>query len=207
MDPTDEELLAQARDGNREALSALLERTGPVVRRGVEGRIPKRWQSLLSEDDVMQQTYADAAIGLGQFVYYGEGSFRAWLASLAKYNLLDAIKMLEAEKRGGNRRRIEAASGETSYLALYEHLGATSSTPSRRAALDEAQTALEKALQQLPPAYRMVVRMYDLDGRPIEAVAAALGRSKGAVYMLRSRALERVAEIMGTASKYLSRGA
>lgn len=206
MTRSEDELVERAKNGDGDALVALLERCGPAVRRGITGRIPKRWQSLLSEDDVMQQTYADAALSIGGFVHQGEGSFRAWLASLAKHNLLDAIKMLETEKRGGNRRRIEAGRSDESHIALVEHLRVTSSTPSGYVAREEALTALQRAMPQLPPIYRRVVDMYDLEGRPVQEVAAELNRSEGAVYMLRNRAHERLAEIMGTASKYFSHG-
>jgi DNA-directed RNA polymerase specialized sigma24 family protein len=46
--------------------------------------------------------------------------------------------------------------------------------------------------------------MYDLEGRPVQEVAQALGRSPGAVYMLRARAHRRLSEIMGTASRYVT---
>ena len=63
---------------------------------------------------------------------------------------------------------------------------------------------LKKALESLPTAYRQVIEMYDLEGRPIEEVAVALKRSSGATYMLRSRAHRLLCEVMGTESKYLS---
>ena len=64
--------------------------------------------------------------------------------------------------------------------------------------------ALEGALGALPPDYEKVVRMYDLEGKPVREVAAALKRSEGAVWMLRARAHERLKEIMGEAGKFFS---
>ncbi len=204
MDPSDEALLASARAGDREAMATLLQRHGAAARRAVNGRIPQRWRSVLSEDDLMQQTYADATMGLGQFEPRGEGSFPAWLSSLARCNLLDAIKMLETAKRGGDRRRVESPRSDESFVALYELLGATSRTPSRAAAATEARGVLGTALDQLPEASRQVIELYDLAGQPIESVAAELGRSEGAVYMLRARALQHLARAMGTASKFFT---
>jgi RNA polymerase sigma-70 factor (subfamily 1) len=205
MTTAEERILDRAQAGDTDALVGLLEKHGRAVRQAIAGRIPRRWRSMLSEDDVMQQTYVDAMLGIGRFVYQGEGSFRAWLASLAKCNLLDAVKALEAEKRGGGRRRVTEGLGDESYVALYEYLGAISATPSRDAAGHEARDALGRALEQLPASYRRVVEMYDLQGREIEDVAAALNRSKGAVYMLRARAHRQLAEIMGTVSRYLTK--
>jgi len=204
MAAREDEQLRKAATGGREALAELLEAHGPAVRERLSGAIPKRWRSLLSLDDVMQQTYADAFLDIGQFVPQGEGSFPAWLLTLAKRNLLDALRMLEAEKRGGGRKQAKSPPGDESFVALYERLGGTSSTPSRKVARSEACSALQRAIKRLPGAQRRVVQMYDLEDRPIGEVAAALGRSEGAIYMLRARAHRRLCEIMGTASKYLS---
>lgn len=201
------ELLGKAVRGDEQALTELLEKHGPAIRRRLAGAIPKRWQSLLSEDDVLQQTYVDAFLDIGRFVGDDGRAFEAWLHTLAKRNMLDGIKMLETDKRGGDRRRIELGSRDESMVALYEVLGGTITTPSRKAARQEAGDALKKALESLPTAYRQVIELYDLDGHPIEEVAAALERSCGAIYMLRSRAHRLLSEIMGSQSKYFSENA
>lgn len=198
------ELLGNAVGGDEQALTTLLEKHAPELRRRLAGAIPKRWQSLLSEDDVLQQTFVDAFRDIGRFVGDEGQAFEAWLHTLAKRNMLDGIKMLEADKRGGDRKRIERGSREESMVALYEVLGGTITTPSRKAARQEAGDALKKALESLPSSYRQVIELYDLEGRPIEEVAAALKRSSGATYMLRSRAHRLLCEVMGTESKYLS---
>jgi RNA polymerase sigma factor (sigma-70 family) len=206
MCPNSEEHVERATQGDRAALTELLELEGPAVRRVVEAELPKRFQSLLSADDVMQQTYADAFLGIERFVPRGEGAFRAWLTRLAKRNLVDAVRMLSAEKRGGDRRRVDAHALEESYAALYEVVQRTLSTPSRQVASREARAALDDALAKLPEHYAKVVRMYDLEGRPIEEVADSLGRRVGATYMLRSRAHDRLGVLMGSASQFFTAG-
>ena len=202
---SDHDLLTQASSGNTQALKELIEEHAPVVRRWLAGKIPDRWRSVLSVDDVMQQTYTDAFVDIGRFVPVGEDSFGAWLMSLAKCNLVDALRMLEAEKRGEGHRRLASPDGADSCMSLYELLVATSSTPSRHAARDEALAALEFALDQLPDTYRRVVQMYDLEDRPVEEVARVLQRSSGAVFMIRHRAHRRLRTIIGgSASKYFS---
>ena len=204
MSNVSSELLSKAIGGDEQALSQLLEEHGPAVRRPLAGAIPKRWQSLLSEDDVLQQTYVDAFRDIRSFVGDDGRAFESWLHTLAKRNMLDGIKMLEAEKRGGDRRRIEPGSRDESMVALYELLGGSITTPSRKAARQEAGEALKKALESLPNSYRQVIEMYDLEGCSIEEAAVALKRSSGATYMLRARAHRLLCEIMGTESKYLS---
>jgi RNA polymerase sigma-70 factor, ECF subfamily len=201
--PFDNEI-RRAVGGDREALASLLGRCGPLVRNSLAGRIPKRWQSVLSEDDVMQQSYADALVHVVEFESDNERAFASWLEKIARRNLSDAIRSLEAEKRGGDRRRVEAPAGHESFVALYKRIGSTKTTPSGEVAGKEARAALERAITHLPEVYARVVRMYDLEGRPVQEVATALGRSPGAVFMLRARALDRLHEIMGRTSNFYS---
>jgi len=200
-----DDLLMQAIDGDAEALAAVLRREAPAVRQQLAGQIPARWQSVLSVDDVMQETYVDAFLDIARFEPQQESSLTAWLVCIAKRNLLDAIRMLDTEKRGGNWHRLDPPAGDDSFLALFEHLGGSGSTPSRTAARAEARSMLGHALAQLPPAYRQVVETYDLEGRPVEEVAQKLKRTPGAVYMLRARAHRRLAELLGTASQFLTK--
>jgi hypothetical protein len=47
--------------------------------------------------------------------------------------------------------------------------------------------------------------MYDLEDRAIDDVTKALGRTRGAVHMLRARAHERLRELLGAESIFFSR--
>ena len=204
MGASENELVARAVGGDESALTELLKQHGPVARQSLSKSIPRRWQSVLSADDVMQQAYTAAFCGIGRFAPRGEGAFGAWLATLAKRNLIDAIRGLEADKRGGSRQRIEPGGSDESFVGLFERLGGTATSPSRQAARKEARVCLGQALESLPETYRTLVQMYDLEGRPVQEVAQTLGRSPGAVYMLRARAHRRLSEIMGTASRYVT---
>jgi len=204
---SDGELLVRAHDGDHAAVVQLLERHGPAVRAALAGEIPGKFVSLVSIDDVLQQSYLDAFLDLGKFHARDVDAFRAWLIKLARRNLVDAIRMLRAEKRGGGRIRIEAGAGGDSFVSLFEFLGGISRTPSREAAVTESRQAIHDALQRLPATYQAVIRLYDLEGCSIEEVARRLARSPGAVYMLRARAHDRLAEVMGSASKFFSHGA
>ncbi len=203
MPPTDENsMLDKAVAGDATALSLLLEQVGPELRRRLAPEIPPRWRSILSVDDVMQETYIDAFLDIHYFHPRGSGSFLAWLTVLAKRNLVDALRMLEAEKRGS--RRMVGRRREQRLTALYDELGWTHSTPSHHAARQEARDCLSRAISQLPATYRRVVEMYDLQGRTAAEVATSLSRTVGAVFMLRSRAHRILCANLGTASLYMS---
>ncbi len=208
MDEQDnlEALLAKARGGDRTALMGLLEHCGPRVRERIVPKIGGWLQAHLDADDVMQVTYLEVVLRLDRFTSGGVSGFIAWVTRLAENNLIDAVRSLEASKRPSPRKRVSQArrAGGESYLGLVEMLGATYTTPSRDAAKQEAKSFLEIALDKLPPDYAKVIRMYDLKGCPIEEVGEALGRSRGAVYMLRARAHERLREAIGTESQFFS---
>lgn len=204
MSSSEKELVTRALSADREALAALLECFGPSVREEIEQQIPSQCRSVLSGDDVMQQTYTDAFLGIDHFVPLGEGAFRAWLASLAKFNLRDAVAGLRTKKRGGDRKQVARVGASDSYVELLELLSSSGTSPSGFATRGEIQSAIAVAVDELPEAYGRVVRLYDLEQKSVEEVAAEMGRSIGAVYMVRARALDRLRYILGRASKFFT---
>jgi len=200
---TERDLLLIAVGGDQNALATLLEKYTPLLRMTLAGKMPRRWQSVLSVDDVIQETCVDVFLDIGSFPVCDGRSFRRWLATIAKRNLLDAIRMLKADKRGGPLHRIDLRRGEESYMALYELMDRSSARPSRLMAKKEAEAALQEAIQALPDLYRRVVVMYDLEGRRVNELAALLGRSPGSVFMLRARAHRKLADFLGSRSRFL----
>ena len=73
--------------------------------------------------------------------------------------------------------------------------------------VDRSAVGLSDALTGLPPDYAAVIRLYDLEGRPIEDVARELRRTPGAVHMLRVRAHDHLRERLGAESHFFTRGA
>src|SRR5262245_5125878 len=205
MSSAENDLLQRAVSGDHDALKALLDRHAPAVRRSVSRGIPRPWRALLSADDVLQQTYADAFRDIGRFDPGGVASFATWLVTIAKRNLKDAVRMLTAAKRGGDAPAMALpADGLT---ALYDRLTWIDSTPSRHVARQEICAALERALRRLPAIQEQVIRLHDLEGQPIPDVAAQLGRSPGAVYMLRARAHQNLREFLAVSRSFWGQSA
>jgi RNA polymerase sigma factor (sigma-70 family) len=206
MADEDRPLLYAAVSGDADALCVLLKKHAPNVRASLAGEIPTKWQSVLSEDDVMQQTYADAFTDIGNFDPEEDGSFSGWLCRLAQCNLRDAIRMLGAAKRGGQFRRVELDLAESTRL-LVSMLTGSGMSPTGHAAEREAEALLAQAMAQLPPTYEIVVRTFDLEGCEVEVIARRLERSVGAVYMLRARAHDRLRKLLGATSNFFTDGA
>ncbi len=207
MEASDDDMLRRAVQGDREALGTLLGRCDRAARQGLAGRIPHRFRTLLTEDDVMQEAYLDAILGIGQFRSTSEGSFVSWLTTIAQRNLLDAVKGLEREHQESDRPRLRRAITDDSYVELVETIATTSAGPTTVARRSEAAAKLKEAIGRLPEDYARLVVMYDLEQRPIAEVAQALHRKLGAVFMLRARAHRKLAEILGPSWKYLTSSA
>jgi RNA polymerase sigma-70 factor (subfamily 1) len=194
----------RALQGERRALGALLQQHTPELRRRLAGEIPARWQSVLAVDDILQETYTDAFLDLPRFGTGSRDAFMAWLWTLARRNLLDALKLLAAQKRGGARRAVAAGGEGDSGDLLLDILTASTSTPSRHAARKEAGAALQSALAHLPEHYRQVVQWYDFEGCTLQEIATRLNRSPATVCILRARALRNLQQALGIASDFLS---
>jgi RNA polymerase sigma-70 factor (ECF subfamily) len=200
----EEKLLDQAVGGDAEALSELLRRFGPKVRRQLEGKISGQWRPVLDVDDVMQVTYLEAFLRIDRFVPGSPESFSAWLTRIAENNVRDAIKALERAKRPPPDKRVEPRRVNDSYVDLLQQLAGTTTPPSGKVARHEVRDALDSALDNLPEHYAKVVRLYDLEGCSASEVAGSMGRSVGAVHMLRVRAHDHLRELLGSGSRFFS---
>ncbi len=202
--PDEAQLVARAIEGSVPALTSLLELFGPQVRNRLVGKIAITWQGVLELDDVMQVTYLEAFLQIESFKPKGSGSFLAWLTQVAENNLRDAIRGLERAKRPNPKNQIHAGPIEDSYVALVELLGVTNTTPSRQAGRGELKAILDQVMCELPEDYEQVIRIMDLEGRPAAEAAAEIGRTTGAIHMLRARAHERLKSLLGTPSRFFS---
>jgi len=193
-----------AAGGDAAALRTLLQRYGPRVGGEIESQIGARWQSLLDAEGVMQVTYLEAFLQAGQLEGRDSGAFTGWLRRIANNTLRDAIRELSRAKRPESGQRLSPPVGEDSYVALVELLGHTTTTPSRHAAQAELGQTVNRTLDRLPPDYQTVIRLYDLEGQPIQQVADTMQRSPGAVHMMRARAHDQLRTLLGAEASFFS---
>lgn len=191
--------------GDVAAMTALLQECAPEVERSLS--IGREWQSVLEPADVMQVTYIEAFLRIGQFDASRADAFAPWLRRIAENNLRDAIRGLQAQKRPQPAARVALTAGADSQDVLLAELGVTTTTPSRHATREERSSRLKAALDALPDDYGQVVRLYDLECLPIAEVAERMGRSAGAVHMLRARAHDRLRPLLGTESAWFGSSA
>jgi RNA polymerase sigma-70 factor, ECF subfamily len=200
MNPSELELLASATSGDRDAMTQLLRHCAGPLRARVAANIDARWQAMLDVDDVLQVTYIEAFDGIQRLAVERVAAFQNWLYRLAENNIRDAIRHLDAAKRPSPGKRLTPTNENEACLDLVEALGVHSVTPSRVAAAKEARQLLQAALEDLPPDHQEVVRRFDLAQEDPKDIASSLGRSIGAVYMLRARAHDRLRRILPSIS-------
>lgn len=202
MDET--QLITDAKSGDKKALKELLALVGKRVWTRINNEIGQRWQANLDADDVMQVSYMEAFLRIKNCRAETIDSFTAWLSQIANNNLRDAIRELQRKKRPNPAMRVHSPVTAESYVTLIERVGQSVASPSRQVATDEAANAINTMLTRMPPDYAKVIRLYDLEGKDIRDIAEELGRSPGAVHMLRARAHDRLREIIGAETNFFT---
>ena len=204
MELGEAELLARVVAGDRLALQRLLIGHQTRLMARIEQRLPPDLRSVISAEDILQETYIEVFRNIQDFQGTDENAFFAWLATIARNRLVDNVRAQCAVKRGGGRRRIETT-GSSSVAPLVEMLLTDSHTPSRSVAAHEFESAIGVALAGLKPEYREALQLRFLGGLSAAEVAARMDRSVWSIHKLCSRGLQQLRESMGEASKFFSR--
>jgi len=175
--------LRQARNGDSDALGALLDEFRPYLKllaqRAMDGRLAGR----IDSSDVVQQTYLSAVRKFDDFIGEDADALAGWLQLIHERNLIDtARRHLVAEKRTVGR---EETLIETEALDDVEL-----TSPSQRLMKGERAVRLAGALAFLPDDQSEAIRLRHLDGWPLEKIAERMDRSKRAVAGLLHRGLE-----------------
>jgi RNA polymerase sigma-70 factor (ECF subfamily) len=199
----DQQLLARAIGGDRAAAGELLLEASGMLTAYVARELPKPIAHLVSVEDVLQETFHSAFATIGDLQAADEAAFLAWLRTIAKHRMLDTLRRHKRKRRGGDRQQVAAHSSTDSVLNLFDAL-CGDATPSRRVSRNEALSCMHVALAELPEDYRQAVRLRFLEDKSYKEVAEAMGRSEGAVHGLITRAKDRLRDLLGRASAYLS---
>lgn len=160
----DAELVRFARSGSPAAFRAIMERHNRRLFRAV--------RSVLKDDaeaeDALQDAYLQAFAGLDGF--RGEAELSTWLMRIA---------LNEAFARLRRRRRADALSEEIEagmgVIVDFPFQRTAAADPERLAAGTEIRRLLERAIDELPDAFRTVFVLRCVEQLSVEETAAALG--------------------------------
>jgi RNA polymerase sigma factor (sigma-70 family) len=88
-DSTSAFLLQRARHGDARALSALLRRHIPALRRWAHGRLPRWMRSVVDTDDLVQDVLTRTMGRIGSFESRGQGALGAYLREAVRNRIRD----------------------------------------------------------------------------------------------------------------------
>ena len=194
--PTPEELLERARAGDLESFGQLLSQYRNYARLLARTLIGTTLRLRLDPSDLVQETFLEAHRDFPRFDGSTERELLAWLRRILARNLADQARRQKAGLRDIRRQVSLEAMLDRSSARMQQALVAVVSSPSAAAAQREQAVLLADALADLPPDYREVIILRNLERLRFEEVAARMGRSPGAVRMLWTRALERLSSRM-----------
>jgi DNA-directed RNA polymerase specialized sigma24 family protein len=134
------------------ALERLLVDHANGLRIHLDRGLPVRVKSVVSVDDVVQETLTRAFLKIDRLRGDAPRAFLAWLWAIGDMTLVDLARHETAQKRGGKFRRQEYAdrSVNGSLVELLRQLPGEDTTASHKVALQEGITALQVAIGSLP---------------------------------------------------------
>lgn len=191
-------LLLQARAGDQVALGELLKSYDDYLTLMARVQIGRRLRRKVDAADIIQETFLDAHRQFPRFRGTSEPELTSWLRRILAGQLTMMLRRLLGAKARDIRLEEELYGdlNQSSYAAE-EGLVAAGSTPSQHASRHEQAVLLADALKQLPPDYREVIILRDLEGLPFADVARRMERSEDSVQKLWVRALTNLRGIVG----------
>lgn len=195
------QLIKLAQAGNRDALSRLLFDYEGQLTRFIEGHLPISIRSTIGREDICQETFRVAFLGMDGFENRHEGGFYGWLRTIALNQIRDSVKAHQSRKRGGGRTRITY---DQFVSNLFGEVEANGASPFRDISRQDICRFLRIMVASLPTNYQNVLRLQFEDGLTYEQIGERIGKSPQAVKGILKRAKDQLRKDLGNASSYLS---
>ncbi len=188
-------LVALAGQGDDDARHELLERYRDYLRRMVATRLDRRLASRLDPSDIVQDTLAEAAGRMDDFLRDQTLPFFGWLRLIANEHIRDAHRRhLFAQRRSITRESRVPEFTDESAVDLVGQLMAHDTSPSNRLVRQERCEQVKEAMATLSPHDREVLAMKYVERLNTPEMAEALGVNENAV---RARHLRAVIRLRG----------
>ena len=193
-------LLAEAKCGDRAAVNRLLERHRTSLRQMIQLRLDHRIAQRVDASDVVQDVLLEANNRLQDYLSDPRMPFHLWLRQLAQDQMID----MHRRHRGAQRRSLDREQSlaspqfaDQSGFDLMGQLADRELTPAAASIRKELETRFLVALEQLDEEDREIVLMRHFEQLGNSEVADALGLSAAAAGMRHLRALRKLRAILG----------
>ena len=194
------QLLTGVRDGDDDAMNALLERHRVAVRRMVQMRMDQAIARRVDASDVVQDVMLEASSRLQDYLQNPGMPFHLWLRQLVKDRIIDMHRRHRvAQRRSVDREQQVFSIGddEQSVADLATLLKDADLTPGAAAIQNEFMNRFMIALNELSEDDRELIMMRHFEGLGNSEVAAALELSEAAAGMRHLRALKKLRSALG----------
>jgi len=191
-----EELVAELRCGDDQALAALFSLYRDRLLRLIDIRLDRSLQSRVDPNDVLQDAYIDAAQRTRYFLVREDASITVWLRLIVLQRLQLVVRHhLFTDKRDARRETLVGDNSESASFAGIAQLIVDSITsPSAAVARSESVDMVEKMLEKMPPNDREVLILRHFELLSNDEVAEILDISIKAASNRYVRALSRLKE-------------
>jgi RNA polymerase sigma-70 factor (ECF subfamily) len=181
--PDTEQLLTQAKTGDRAAVNELMTRHRKRLRRMVAVRMDSRLARRVDPSDVVQDTLAEAAVKLPDYLQNRPIPFYPWLRQLAWNRLTDLYRfhVMGARRSLDREAEAESALSDASVVELAQRFAASGTSPSGDLLRRELRERVRSALEQLPTTFRELLVMRHLEQLSVREIAAITGMPEGTV--------------------------
>jgi RNA polymerase sigma-70 factor (ECF subfamily) len=193
--PETENLLAQVREGQAQAVDRLLTAHREPLRRMIDLRLDPALAARVDASDIVQDVLLEAHRRLDEYLRNPAIPFRLWLRHIAKDHVIDAHRRHRlAQRRSLDREQplVPAVLADHSSLELAGQLLDQERTPASAAIQRELQNRLNSAIAELDDDDREVILLRHREMLSNQEVAVALGLSEAAASMRYLRAVRRL---------------
>ena len=184
---SDEDLVAMARQGGENAIRTLIKRNNQRLFRVARGVVRDDTEA----EDIVQETYVKAFTSLGSF--RGDAMFSTWLTRIA---LNEALGRARKRRPTAELSELETAASVESSVIMFPTSLKTQGADSELGR-KEVREFIEKAVDDLPDAFRVVFILRDIEDMSTEETAAQLSLKPETV----KTRLHRARRLMRTAMK------
>ena len=195
-------VLVAAVGGDASAIEQLLLACYSPLQQHIEHKIPVRARRHFGAEDILQLVFSQAFRDIARFEPRGDGSFFAWLRTIADHRLIDELRKFDR----GNECSPSNFGNNSSLAELIDIVCPDSNSPSKHVRRQEAFQAAQVAIAGLPEDQQVAIRLHWLEQKSPEEIGRETGRTEAAVRGLIYRGQKKLAEAMGRASQWLSSG-
>lgn len=192
-------LRTRAEKGDTAALAEFFSVHRPRLWRMVDFWLDPRLRTRLDPDDILQESYLNAAQRLPHLAENREMSFLVWMRAVVRQTFLDAYRRHFGAQQRDARRDVPLSRGNapfaTSTSLVLQFMGSLTS-PSQAAMRAELHGRLEEAIERMDALDREVLALRHFEELTNAETAEVLGIQQKAASMRYMRALARLKEIL-----------